>query len=217
MSGSRAFSSMERIIAPNVPGCPEPTITQFVRAAAIEVCERTLMWRYEQPVVTTVAGTYLYDYSPPSGAEVCGVFHATLDSQPIKPMTLEEVNTAYPDWPSDDTTKRAQPMLYTQLDPDQFALVPVPDASTYSIKMFLALRPTPAATEMDATAFDELEREIEHAALQRLLVLPDKSWTDRELAVYHAKQLSFKLAMRRAKANIGVPRGSVRVRNIPWA
>jgi hypothetical protein len=83
--------------------------------------------------------------------------------------------------------------------------------------MFVALRPTPTATGMDKTAFDELEQLIVHGALQHLLVLPDKSWSDRELAVFHAKQYSYKTTLRRAKANLGVARASMTVQMRPFA
>ena len=51
---TRTFISLENKIAANVPGCPRPTIEQFVRDIAIEVCEKTLAWRYQQdPIVLT--------------------------------------------------------------------------------------------------------------------------------------------------------------------
>ena len=36
-------------------------------------------------------------------------------------------------------------------------------------------------------------------------------WSDRELAAYHAKQFIFKLSERRARANLGAGRASMRV------
>ena len=82
--------------------------------------------------------------------------------------------------------------------------------------MFLALRPTLSATGMDSVVFNEVEDLIEHAVLQEALVLPEKSWSDRQLANYHAKQLIFKIAERRAKANITAGRVSLRVKNVAW-
>ena len=41
-----------------------------------------------------------------------------------------------------------------------------------------------------------------HGALQHLLVLPDRAWSDRELASYHAKQFIFKLQERRATTTL---------------
>jgi hypothetical protein len=106
----------------------------------------------------------------------------------------------------------------SQLDPDNFVVAPIPGADKqYDIKMFVALKPTPTATSMDKTAFDECEQLIMHGALQHLLILPNKSWTDRELAGYHAKQFAYKTASRRAKANLGVARASMSVQMRPFA
>jgi len=48
-------------------------------------------------------------------------------------------------------------------------------------------------------------------------VLPDKNWSDRELASYHAKQYLYKTTERRARANIGAARASMSVRMNPLA
>ena len=77
--------------------------------------------------------------------------------------------------------------------------------------MIVCLKPLRTATKMDKKFLDELENVIMHGALQHLLVLPDRTWSDRELASYHAKQFAFKLSERRARTNIGASKSSVRV------
>jgi hypothetical protein len=47
-------------------------------------------------------------------------------------------------------------------------------------------------------------------------VLPNTSWSDRELASYHAKQFAFQIAERRARANLGNQRGMMRARMQPF-
>ena len=64
---------------------------------------------------------------------------------------------------------------------------------------------------MDKTALDDLENVVMHGALQHLLVLPEKPWSDRDLAAYHAKQFAFKIAERRARTNLGASRASMTV------
>lgn len=218
---TRTFISLENKIAANVPGCPRPTIEQFVRDIAIEVCEKTLVWRYEQDPVTLAPGVYEYDYDVPSGSEVVAVIHAALNSggeflNSLDPVTQEDLHRLYPDWPSADTTKRSSPRRIGQFDPDHFVVAPVPDnAKVYTAKMFLALKPTPTASGMDKTAFDECEQLITHGVLQHLHTLPNKSWTDYSLASYHAKQYTYKTASRRAKVNLGATRASLTVRMNP--
>ena len=215
---NREFVSLEPDLAASVPGCPRPTIVQHIRRAAIEVCEKTLVWRYEQDPIRLTGGVYEYDYEVPSKTEVCGIIHSTLNGAPLTPVTQEQIHTTYPSWPSTDVTQRGSPRFIGQFDPDHFVLALIPDASiTYDVKLFLALKPTLDATGMAQTPFDECEQLIVHGALQHLLVLPNKSWTDRELASYHAKQYVYKTAQRRAKANLGVARASLSVQMQPWA
>ena len=63
---------------------------------------------------------------------------------------------------------------------------------------------------MDEAIFNELEEAILHSALQYLLVLPNVAWSDRELASYHAKQFLREMVERRARANLGNMRGTMR-------
>jgi hypothetical protein len=46
--------------------------------------------------------------------------------------------------------------------------------------------------------------------------LPSQAWSDRELAAYHAKQYVFQTSERRARANLGNVRGTMRVRMQPF-
>ena len=109
------------------------------------------------------------------------------------------------------------PRVITQITPDKFIVLPLPDnAEIYRCMMFVALKPKRTADGMDEVIFNELEDVIMHGALQHLLVMPDTNWTDRDLASYHAKQYSYQLAERRARANLGNARGSMRVKMRPF-
>lgn len=109
------------------------------------------------------------------------------------------------------------PRVICQLRPDRFIVLPPPDADiAYTTRMFVALKPKRNATGMEATLMDELEDVIVHGALQQLLVLPKQNWTDKELATYHARQYTYMISERRARANLGNMRGSMRVRSQPF-
>ena len=104
----------------------------------------------------------------------------------------------------------SQPHSVTQLSPDKYIVLPLPDAEVvYSIRMFYALKPTRTAAGMDQVVFNDLEEVISHSALQTLLVMPGVAWSDRELASYHAKQALYSTTERRARANLGNARGTM--------
>jgi hypothetical protein len=109
-------------------------------------------------------------------------------------------------------------MIFTQLNPNNFIVLPTPDAAaTYTVRMIYALKPTRDSEGMDETIMDELEPAIVHKTLQELLVLPGVAWSDRELASYHAKQFITRVSEYRANANLGNMRASVSVAQQPFA
>jgi hypothetical protein len=109
------------------------------------------------------------------------------------------------------------PQSITQITPDRYIILPLPgNDKPYQCRMFVALKPKRNTAGMDEFIMDELEEVIMHGALQHLLVLPGQAWSDRELAAYHAKQFTFQTAERRARANLGNVRGTMRARMQPF-
>jgi hypothetical protein len=104
----------------------------------------------------------------------------------------------------------SQPQVITQITPDKFVVLPVPDA-TYELRMFLALKPRRSATAMDDVVFEELEDAIFHRAIYTLTLMPNKPWSSAEQAAYHRREARFLTSERRARANLTNGRGSVRV------
>lgn len=106
----------------------------------------------------------------------------------------------------------AEPRSITQLTPDRFIVLPLPDDGEYAIRMFYALKPKRDATSMDSAILDELEEVVSHAALQYLLIMPNVTWSNRELAVYFGKLSLHQTTERRARANLTNARGAVLAR-----
>jgi len=248
----RTFASLVPRLNPSVPGCPQQTMLQYIRDAAIRACERSLMWRYQVPMFNLLPGVHEYPYNKPMSADVHVLFEALMNDEPLQRLTLEQAIVQFPKWadlysgedpsvvwsltppgvfngqqyneqlfnggsgyvlPDSIVADGAQPQVVCQVNPDKFIVLPLPDAErTYRMRMFVALKPKRTATGMDEVAFGELEDVILHGALQHLLVLPNVHWSDRELAAYHAKQYTFHLAERRARANLGNMRGTLMAR-----
>jgi hypothetical protein len=111
----------------------------------------------------------------------------------------------------------SEPRSITQLTPDQYILLPLPDDEReYKLRLMYALKPKRNAAGMPQYLFDELEDTLYHGALQELLVMPSEAWKDRELATYHARQYLYCVTERRARANLGVMRGTMTVQMRPF-
>ena len=164
---TRTFLSLAQRLLPSVPGCPQPVLEHYIRDAAIEACEKTLAWRYQQFPIRLTPGVYEYQYDNPAQTEVHAFLTASVNGQPIHPVTLEDIHRRFPDWPNLDPNKQSDPRFVFQLDPDNLSVAPIPDAlHTYDLNMVVALKPLRTATGMDKTVFDDLENVIMHGALQ---------------------------------------------------
>jgi hypothetical protein len=253
----RTFASLVPRINPSVPGCPQSTIVQYIRDAAIRACERTLYWRYAVPLFNLLPGVHEYNYSKPANTDVHALFDAIVNDRSLEKLTLDKALELYPKWvdlysgqdpsvvwsltppistfnapefnetqfnansayvlPDSIVADGSTPRSICQVTPDKYIILPLPDATVaYRMRMFVALKPKRSATGMDEVIMDELEEVLMHGALQHLLVLPDTNWSDRELAAYHAKQFTYQVAERRARANLGNMRGTMRARMQPF-
>ena len=253
---NREFSSLVARVNPSVPGCPQPTMVQYIRDSAIRTCERTLAWRYQIPLYNLLPGVSEYPYNVPVSTAVHAMFEAVVNQRPLERLTMEKAIELYPQWadlysgqnpsvvwsqtpsgsfnsfdynealfnenspfvlPPEIVTDGSTPQSICQVSPDKYVILPLPDdMATYRVRMFVALKPKRNATGMDEVIFDDLEEVIMHGALQHLLVLPNSNWTDRELASYHAKQYTYQVAERRARANLGNVRGTMRTKMQPF-
>lgn len=119
--------------------------------------------------------------------------------------------------PAEATEGGGTPLSITQISPDKYVVLPMPDDQAYTIRMFYALKPTRNASGMDEAVMDELEQIITHGALQQLLVMPKVVWNDNTLASYHARQYLSLVNERRARANMNANRASLTVRMVPFA
>lgn len=215
---TRLFNDVVQRLVTNVPGCPFPVIERYVRDAAIEVCEKTLVWKVEQPAITLTQGIYNYAYTPPIDTEVHAFLSVTINDQPIHALTVEQLYQLFPDWPNTTPEALSRPQYIAHLDADNFVLAPVPDdAEPYDIDMLVVLKPLRTAAGMEETILDEIENTVMDGALHRLYMLPDKNWTNMNLGQYHGQLFVSRITERRARANLGAGRASMSVRMRPLA
>lgn len=161
------------------------------------------LWNYPQwaDMYSGQSAEALWSLTPPATFNSAEFNEDQFNQQPV---------FTYPDSVLDDGT---EPRSICQISPDKYIVLPMPDDSKeYTMRMFYALKPKRDAVGMDSVIFDELEEVIVHGALQRLLVLPNVVWGDRDLATYHARRCLFETTERRARANLANLRGMMAVR-----
>ncbi|HWQ39177.1 MAG TPA: hypothetical protein VNM24_11325 [Burkholderiales bacterium] len=206
---TKAWTAWYDEVLPDVPGCPQAVAKNAIRNAAIDFCERSLIWRADMEPISAVANQAEYDFEPEAGAAVVKVVRLWYDKKEIYPQTPEQLAERYAHWPSQAGT----PLYYTQERPDAVILVPYPNADLAgALTGKLALKPTRASTAGPAFLFEEWLEAIACGAKARLFAMKKKPWTDGELAGHHQAMFDHAIAKTMRRASQGHTRAPLRVR-----
>lgn len=199
-------------ILPYLPGCPESLVDQVLVNAAIEFAEGSLTLRQNLDPFNTIIGVDQYDLDPPSDHDINRVMGVTVNGRELKPGMAEAIRN---DLPTASATPRG---FYTDRTDNTFTLrlTPPPD-KVLPVIVAVTLRPTRNATTLDDDMYNIWIDPIVSGAIARAMQIPDQPFTNyaraQELFASAAKQTNSS----RIEGNYGLIRGSMRVRNRPFA
>ena len=143
-----SFESLLPEIIPVVPGCTDTLIEQNIRAATIELCEKTEVYQLELDPVTTVQNIFEYDLEPPSGTSVHKIIWMTYDGEDLEAITTALLEQRKPKWRQSGYEGR--PEYFVKQSPSLFYVAPVPNETKASgLLLRVALKPTHTATSCD--------------------------------------------------------------------
>lgn len=178
------IADLTQYIAGDVPGCPESTIRRALLAAAIEFCRETLAWDEIQDPITLGTNTPTYDIESPSGARVVAIKQLSGPFGDLRPKTMAEIAQLLPDW---QTAKSGLPAYYNSaVDLASIRVFPTPyQPNGAQLTPRVAYAPTLAATTLPDTFVEERLDALLDGARARLMVQPQKAWSNPQLAGYH--------------------------------
>lgn len=157
-------------VLPEVVGCPDIAAIPALRLAAIDFCQRSLVWKDTTPAISTVIGQAAYAYAPAAGTVVARLDSLTLDGEDVDVLS-----------PGDGQAKIARKST------DTFAfgklgglvLMPAPAAAGLQIVPFCSLAPSATAESIpDELAARYIEK-IAKGAIWRLKNTSNKTYTDK--------------------------------------
>lgn len=166
-------------VLPSVMGCSEPMAEFHVKQAAIDFLSTSRAWRKTLAAVPTVAGTRNYAFGQGPGAQVLSIEKCSIGTD--DPLDLgfdEEV---------DDDDSLGTPTRIWTTDLATFNLWRTP-AGVFSVVNDVVLTPTQAATGIEDSLFELYVKDIASVALGTLL-LPGHTWSNPQLATFHANKL----------------------------
>lgn len=189
------------------PGVADPTAYFAIRQAAIEFCERTRMWRYEDEF-EIVADDFEGLLSPPSSV-VHEIEAVWFDGQKLTPKTTNQLDEMVPAWRNGDTKPTGTPSYYTQTEPNTIVLAPF---GTGTVKLSLFLKPAQDADEVPDFLADQHRETIAWGALARILLIPNQSFTNAEMGAVFGQSFQSKIDGKSTKGSTGQQRAPVRTK-----
>jgi len=173
---------MTKLIAPEVPGCPDPIIEKAVLDNTRIFCFKSQLLRLEIEPIALINGQAEYSIVPPDGYETTGIARAWVNGRELGPMVRRPVKK-----PSGNS-----PTHWLYPSTNKISVHPIPNAKTEAssaeIEAEVFLRPTLTATGCEDEILDLYEPVIVSGAMGKLFSMSKKSWTDLQLSDFHMRE-----------------------------
>lgn len=175
----RDFDLLLPRIMPRAVGCPEPTALAAVRDAVAELCERTKCWVVSSEFTLTAPGDEMI--VAPRGAMIHEIDSVKHCGERLSPITITDLDDRIHDW---ERRTDGAPRFYTQMGLNSIRVVPNDAGQAFRVRVFL--KPSESATSAPDDFMDQHREVIADLALARILTTPAQSWSNPDLAGYHA-------------------------------
>lgn len=193
-------------VLPYAPGCPEPTAIEHLRNAAIEFCEETKLWRFDDTLET---GDDPNVVCTPSGAVIHQIERCDFNGKRLEPASVGFLDDAHPDWRSDEFRLDGVPRFFTQVCPDTVRVVPHQQGR---LKVFLRLKPAEDAEQLPDFIATQHRSLIGWGALASILMVPGQPFTDPSRAVYFQAKFDQALGRKSKLQAAGQQRAPIRTK-----
>lgn len=189
------------------PGVADPTAYFAIRQAAIEFCERTETWRFEDEFA--VAADDYEGLLAPANAVIHKIEGVWFDGEKLTAKTPAQLDKLIPDWRSGNARPTGQPSYVTQTAQNTITLVPF---GTGDVKLSLFLKPAQDADELPDYLADQHRETIAWGALGRILMIPNQSFTNPEMGAAFGQAFQGKLDGKSTLGSIGQQHAPVRTK-----
>jgi hypothetical protein len=187
------------------PGCADPTMYFALRQAAIEFCERTRLWRYEDEFQASASDCEAI--FAPASSEIHEIEAVFFNGQKLDPATTSWLDDHMRGWRSGELS--GLPKYVTQIEPNTIRLVP---QEAGAVKVDLWLKPSHDADEVPDWMVDQHRETIAYGALGRVLLIPNQSFTNPELGAAFGSAFQAKLDKLSSKGLTGQQRAPARTK-----
>ena len=173
-------------VSPAAPGCPNQVLKSSILEICRDFCKHTQLWNNQAlTAIDIVALTADYTLSSLLG-DIAFIDAVLVDSNPIWPTTIEELNALFRYWRS---TTETRPSRYVVEAADSIKLVYKPsEAVTAGLEVFVSLMPLRTATTVQDFIYRDHKEAIANGAIGKLLDIPNVPWSNIELAAVYTSR-----------------------------
>lgn len=189
------------------PGVSDPTAFFAIRQAAIEFCERTRVWRFDDEF--NITADDFEGLLAPANSVVHDIEGVWFDGKKLKPKTPAQLDVILPAWRSGSEKPISDPSYVTQTAPNTITIVPF---TTGRVKLSLFLKPAQDADELPDFLADQHRETIAWGALGRILLIPNQSFTNPDMGAAFGQAFQQKLDGKSTIGSTGQQRAPVRTR-----
>jgi hypothetical protein len=173
----KTWADFYEYVRPQTPGAESPLLDLMLRNAAIDFFRETEVMTSEQ-VLNLLADQSVYDTTNPAHTEATRIKEFVFENNsPLRPITLMKLQRLYSSW----RDVRSQPTHYFQQTPRQIVVFPKPDAN-YDAVLNKVLVPTRASIGIEDEYYNEYVEAIANGAIARIMRVPNKPYTNMEMA-----------------------------------
>jgi hypothetical protein len=166
------------------PAVPDVTAKQALTLAAIEFCRETLLWDELQDPITVIDKVHTYDLEAPTDAGIVAVKQVWAADRELVPVVLAKLVQVMPNW---QTAQGSDPVYYnTAADWSTVRIFPTPmNANRQKLVLRVIYQPTVTSTTLPDFLVNNYLEALLSGAKARLMAMPQKAWTNNDLAAYH--------------------------------
>jgi hypothetical protein len=178
-----AWSDWFKDLLPHVPGCPNILAAHELLRAAQALLVQSRAWQVTQTEVPIDAAQAMETIAV-AGAQLVRIEKAWYDGIRMDIRTTEELDAQFSD---DWQIHTGTPKALLQITPGVVQFYPIPDvAATTGLKLRVSLKPSDTATGLPHDIAIKYREPILAGAKARLMVYPNKPWSNDKLAMFNA-------------------------------
>jgi hypothetical protein len=161
---------------------------------------------------------YLYEISVPTGTAIAKAIEAWLNDSVIDPISPDDLNNEFNEtqfgwFGSNWRTDISLPTRWYMIDDTTVGLALAPSAQGV-FRLNAALKPSRDSTTLPSWIFERYIETIAHGAKARLMAVPKKPYSDKEMATYHFEQFETGIGEARVRAARGNTRAPLRTHTV---